>query len=218
MDEPTDPAESAHAALIGEVKKPGSLALLFMATSLSVISIFNLPDIKIPVVWLVTLLILWLTYIWISTAALRTQATRISSQISRIALLESQSNLQLPKVIRAMKDPYSDTEILLLLRPNQLFGQSMLVSIYFEDERGLELLVGDGSVGNIQTNGLIQISVNRWQEAHDDVRQKIIEQNQSTIERLMVKPASNTSNNQQNEINAALLNALLARATEEAEQ
>lgn len=210
MDLPPESAPNVRAALADELKKPGSLALLFLSIMLSVVPALAAPDVKLPIVWPLTVLIFAIAYIWISSGALRAQLAAIRGRDGRISELEAQPNLQMPKVVRAIVDPSGESGLLLLLRPNRLFGQSMMVSIYFEDERELELLVGNGSVANIQMNGFIQIAVNEWQEAHVDIRQKLIEQNQETFDRIMVKPASNIASGS-TDLNAELLAYIMNR-------
>lgn len=212
MDRPPEASPTVRSALATELKKSGSLALLFMATALSVVPALAAPEWKLPIVWPLTALIFGIAYFWISSGALREQIEAVQTRDERIKNLEAQPNLQMPKVVRALLDTNGDSGLLLLLRPNKLFGQSMMVSIYFEDERGLELLVGSGSVANIQMNGFIQISVSEWQEPHGDIRQRLIEQNQETFDRIMVKPASNTES-MSTDINAALLSYLMNRTS-----
>lgn len=210
MNAPPESAPTVRAALAAELAKPGSLALLFMATALSVVPALAAPEVKLPIVWPLTVLIFFVAYVWICSGAMRDQLAAVRARDAHISHLESLPNLQMPKVVRAITGPFGDGELLLLLRPNRLFGQSMMVSIYFEDERGLELLVGSGSVSNIQMNGFIQIAVSEWQEPHGDIRQKLIEQNQGTFDRIMVKPASNTASASA-DINGALLVHLMNR-------
>lgn len=210
MEVRPESAPTVRAALATEIKKPGSLALLFLSIMLSVVPTLAAPEVKLPIVWPLTILIFAIAYVWISSGALRDQLAAVRVRDGRIKDLEAQPNLQMPKLVRAIVDPPGENGLLLLLRPNKLFGQSMMVSIYFEDERGLELLVGSGSVANIQMNGFIQVTVNEWQEPYGDIRQKLIEQNQGTFDRIMVKPASNTASHH-TDVNLSILNALLNR-------
>lgn len=85
--------------------------------------------------------------------------------------------------------PTTDNEIIILLEKNRLFGQAMIVSIYYEDERGFELYVASGTVTNIQSNGLIQITIVSWQTPYEHIRSRITAQQADSLHRLLVRPA-----------------------------
>lgn len=213
MDTPQEPPDGALKAIAIEMKRPGSLALLFMATALTLVSNLSLPDVKILLIWPLTISVILISYIWLTCSVIRSLIASVKNISSEIAVLKNQPNLQLPKVVNAFVDPATDEGLILLLKPNQIFGQSMLVSVYYEDERDLELLVANGSVANVQMNGYIQIAIQSWQEAHLDVRRKVLDKNEGTITRLMVKPAANMTQVDGVD-NAAILSYLMNRVGE----
>jgi len=192
---PTIPA-SVRQAIAAEFKKPGGLALVFVGIALALVTIFVLPEWKVPAAWPVTLLILMVAYLSISASAIR-GVIAVNTTLAKAA--------HLPRVIRAMQNPGDGDELILLLQPNRLFGQFMLVSIYFEDERGFELSVGSGEVTNVQSDGAIQITVQMWEEPYQNVRRALVEQNADTLGRLLVRPAPTALPG------SALVNALLSR-------
>jgi hypothetical protein len=137
VDEQTDIPPTGRRAVLAELERPGSLALLFMATALSLVTIFVLPEWKLPAAWPATILVLAVTFAWIALSSLRRTLRRARALSAKVDALEQQSHL--PRVFRAMLNPGQDEELILLLRPNRLFGQFMIVSIYYQDERGFEL-------------------------------------------------------------------------------
>jgi hypothetical protein len=180
--------------ILDQLRKPGGLALSFLGLVLGLVTVFVLPQWQVPFQWLAAVIILWLAYLWISQAALREagREIRMAREAEREAAADRSRSLE-PKIIQAMINPSGENELILLLQPNRLFGQSMLVSIYYEDERGFELLVASGRVSNVQTNGLIQITVGTWEVSHDDVRRSIVAQQGDKLSRLLVRPAPTTS-------------------------
>lgn len=174
---------------IAELKKPGSLALLFMATGLSLVSVFVLPDWKLPAQWPVIIGVLWVTFAWLSFSAVSSTETELKRCESDLKEARLAPNSQSPAVVTSMQMPSEDKELILLLQPNRLFGQSMLVSIYSEDGNGFEILLGDGTVSSIQGNGRLQIRVNAWELAYEHIKQKVIQRDDETLKSLIVRPA-----------------------------
>lgn len=178
-----------------QLKAPGGLALAFSGLALSLVSIYVLPDWKISVQSLITTSILFFAALWIFRSICKSLIHRLLLAEENIASSLNNSRSS-PKVVQAMSHPNNELGLILLLESNRLFGQSMLVSIYFEDSRGFELLVGSGTVANVQTNGLIQISVTGWEEGHIDIKREIVAQNAEKVERLLVRPAPTTQQSQ----------------------
>lgn len=174
-------------ALLEQVVKPGGLALGFAGISLGLISYFILPEWLLSAQAFVALAILAVAYFWIANAALRQALAREADARIRLEDIASQSTAFAPKIIQSMQT--ENDNVILLLEPNRLFGQSMLVTVYYEDERGFELIVGSGSVINAQTNGLIQIGVSAWEEAYLHVKRLIVERDPDVLCRLLVRPA-----------------------------
>jgi hypothetical protein len=182
---------TVKAALREQLIRPGGLALGFAAIGLALVAYFVLPSLKVPAQALVATLIVGAGYVWVSGAALHEALVR--ERGLGVKLTDALAgNRYAPKVQQAMPSPSDETSLMLLLEPNRLFGQSMLVSLYYEDERGFELLVGSGQVANVQTNGMIQITVTAWEEAYADVKRGILAQENGKIERLLVRPAPTT--------------------------
>jgi hypothetical protein len=179
------------AALKEQLIKPGGLALAFTGLALGLVAYFVLPDWKISAQAILAVIIVAVASIWVCLTALN-DALACTMDLSG-RLDEAVAGVRYaPKVLHAMSDPSDEGTLLLLIEANRLFGQSMLVSLYYEDERGFELLVGAGKVANVQTNGMIQISVTAWQEAHLAVRRWLVGQESGKIERLLVRPAPTT--------------------------
>lgn len=177
-----------------EMAKPGGLALGFFGATLSIVAIFILPQWTVPAQWLVVSLIILLGTFWLAASAIQEIGSRLSEALDKIRRLEDAGASRSPRVIQSMIDPDNKDEVILLLEPNRLFGQAMLVSIYYESDRKFELLVAQGKVSNVQTNGLIQISVSKWEESHSDIKLNIFSQNSLALSQLLVRPAPTTGN------------------------
>jgi hypothetical protein len=175
MGEATGKITSARTAIAAQLKGRDSLTLLFMATALSLISIFLLPEWKVPVAWAVTIGVLCLSALWLALSALRN------------ALADAQTRL--PAVLQALELPGDEGALTLLLEPNELFGVFTLVSIFYASEDGFEMLVGHGEVKNVQKNGKIQIGVESWEEPYASLRNSVKEQNTKELARLLVRPS-----------------------------
>jgi hypothetical protein len=182
VDEPENIPLGVSQAIKEELAKPGGLALALAGLAASLVTVFVLPEWKVPAAWPVTLAVVFIAAIWIVTSALRQCVERATSLAKRRVTY-------LPKVVHAMLTPGQEDELILLLEANRLFGQFMLVSIYYDDERGFEVLVGSGEVGNVQSNGAIQIVVSGWEEPYQHLRRAVIEQTLGTLPRLLVRPA-----------------------------
>lgn len=190
MEKAEPDPDSALAVLRAEIVRPGSLAMIFMGTALSLVTVFVLPERKMPAAWLAVTVILFLAYIWLSTVGIRNSLARERYLRTAYDQAATAGGTRLPKVMTAMQGV--GDELTLLLEPNALFGQSMLVSIYHGNQNGFEVLVGQGVVGNIQSNGSIQISIRSWEQAYDSLRRSVVSQDLSVISKLLVRPSSST--------------------------
>ncbi|MBC7496760.1 MAG: hypothetical protein H7243_06315 [Sphingomonadaceae bacterium] len=168
--------------LLDQLKKPGGLALGFVGVVLALVALFVLPQWSISAQWLAGTMTLSLGYVWISQAAIR----ELSENLNAVAKRNDTSE---PRVIQVMIAPTTDSEIIILLEKSRLFGQAMIVSVYYEDERGFELYVASGTVTNIQSNGLIQITIGSWQSPYEYIRSRIIAQQADGLHRILVRPA-----------------------------
>jgi hypothetical protein len=160
--------------------------------ALSLVPIFVIEDWKLPGQWTVTVAVIAIVTTTWTVSALRHALSKLSASQREISRLEAEAQPHAPKVVYATSNPTGENELILLLEPNRLFGQSMLVSIYYEDERGFEQLVAAGRVANVQTNGKIQIGVTSWVPAQDELRRHISGQDASRLARLLVRPAPTT--------------------------
>ena len=152
-----------------------------MATALALVTIFVLPEWKTPAAWPVAIATLALTLIWLLTSAL-------SRAVAARKVAESRPQIALPRVITS-RSVSSNNSIIFLLEPNRLFGQSMLVSIYYEDERRFEVFVASGVVINVQTNGYLQIEATDWENSYGQLRQELLDRDERALRGLIIRPA-----------------------------
>lgn len=95
----------------------------------------------------------------------------------------------IPKITFARKYQISQVEgILCLLERSQLFSTGIFVSCYYEDEGGIELLIGTGKVINIQGEGKIQAFIDRPIPAYEDILIKLANNDSQVILRTVIKP------------------------------
>lgn len=92
----------------------------------------------------------------------------------------------LPAVIYAKSDERHD--LLLLLEPSELFSHDVGISVYHRDQNEFEQLIGIGTVINVQTNGMIQVNVNRISGGHEETVQKMRHNDRQILRNLRVKP------------------------------
>lgn len=184
--------DSATGAFLQELKSPGSLALLFLATTLSLVTVFVLPEWKVPAQWPAIIAVLWASFAWLAASALRRSVHDAGEARREHERLAALPEMHSPAVITAMQMPGQDGELVLLLQPNRLFGQSMLVSIYHEDDRGFEILVANGLVTSVQGNGRLQVTVNGWEQAYEHVKRQVLDKTDAALRALIVRPAPTT--------------------------
>ena len=95
-----------------------------------------------------------------------------------------------PRVIHSRQPTsvWKDYDFLCLLEPSDLFSQGYFVSIYIKDEDGFEVLIGLGSVLNIQDDERILIGMSVAAEGYDDVIKAIANNDKKRLEQLIIKP------------------------------
>lgn len=95
-----------------------------------------------------------------------------------------------PKVIHSRKptSAWKDHAVLCLLEPSDLFSHGHFVSIYIKDDDGFEVLIGVGSVLNIQDDARILVGMNMAAEGYEDIIKAISNNDKTQLERLRIKP------------------------------
>jgi len=91
----------------------------------------------------------------------------------------------LPRVILGRK--YSSDNLLCLLEPSRLFSHDAIVSFYYI-EGGFEQLIGIGTVINIQENGNIQVILDNYNQVHEDVVNKLAQNDSIILSKIIIKP------------------------------
>lgn len=106
---------------------------------------------------------------------------------------------RLPKVLHVYvpAGPNDGTvrPLTLVLDRSDLFGVSILVTIYYVEHLGLrrgevfERQIGIGRVANIQQNGLVQILVLKEVSSHAELWQRIRSREMAALSQIVVKPS-----------------------------
>lgn len=96
----------------------------------------------------------------------------------------------LPRIISGMKynKEISDEKVLCLLEPSDLYYFGNLVSIYYIDNEEFEILIGYGEVISIQSNKIIQVLINNYNETYSNIINKLAENNATVIKKIIIKP------------------------------
>lgn len=153
----------------------GSVAATIIGTATGVASLVFLPDSTVRLGWLLLAVILLMV------------ATSIFYAAVKKALNEGLNPL--PAVISCYVPEDSTQPTILMSSPSELFGVSSLVSVYYENDTGFEILLAHGYVNSVQRNGNIQVAVENWEEGHPDVRSDIQKSKREELQRLIVKPS-----------------------------
>ena len=95
----------------------------------------------------------------------------------------------IPKIIFARKYQTLEAKgILCLLEQSQLFSTGIYVSCYYKDEGGIELLIATGKVITIQGEGKIQVFIDRPILGHEDILNKLANNDLQIVSRTVIKP------------------------------
>lgn len=143
-----------------------------IAAVVGVAGFFVLPDSTMPIKWaILTSVIIALSF------AVLVDLTVHAYQAAR-------------RPLPAVTTSYLENGILLLLLgPSELFAIGVLVSIYWLD-RDFEIQIGIGSVTNVQTNGRIQVRVERMSEPpRPELWQRIQDRETAVLKSILVRPS-----------------------------
>jgi hypothetical protein len=75
------------------------------------------------------------------------------------------------------------------LEPSELFSHGNAVSFYLKDEDGFEVLLGVGSVMNIQDDERILVVMEKATDGHEEAIHALMNNDKRLLERLRVKPS-----------------------------
>lgn len=96
---------------------------------------------------------------------------------------------KLPQIIEGM-DPFEGTRdaLVCLLERSELYSRELTISFYSISTRGLEVLVGVGSVTNVQFDGKIQASMHQVVEGHENFADRLRRNDREARMSTRVKP------------------------------
>ena len=78
--------------------------------------------------------------------------------------------------------------ILCLLEPSDLFSFGTLVSIYYINPEGFEILIGLGEVINIQDDKKIQVLISDYYNPNREIIEKLSMNNATILKKILIKP------------------------------
>ncbi|MBB3956290.1 MULTISPECIES: hypothetical protein [Novosphingobium] len=165
----------------------GGFRLAIACAVLGAVGIFVVADKAVPAQAAVGILVILLAMIWILYEALRSTMARCNALQSEVETVRGEIVSPVPKVLKALANGEL-TIVSLLLEPHPLFGQSMAVSIYFDDPSGFEYLIGHGGVLNVQANGKINIRVTDWIDGYEHIRTSIMANEAENLRRVLIRP------------------------------
>lgn len=79
-------------------------------------------------------------------------------------------------------------QILYLLEPSELFANEMYISFYYTDDDGFEILIGVGTVNNIQTDGKIQAFIDHPIPDHQDIVNRLENNDAKVKDKTVIRP------------------------------
>jgi hypothetical protein len=89
---------------------------------------------------------------------------------------------------------FTDNQAVFLIENSDMFATDAVVSVY-ADVDGFEVLIGQGYVLGYTTKGLIQALIDEFPEgAHPDLWKRVLQNNQTTLSTLKVKPSVSRQN------------------------
>lgn len=95
----------------------------------------------------------------------------------------------IPKILSVRKYQILESEgILCLLERSQLFSIGIFVSCYYKNADGFELLIGTGTIINIQGDGKIQALIDRPTSGYQDILDKLANNDSKVSSKVVIKP------------------------------
>ena len=93
----------------------------------------------------------------------------------------------IPKILRVQKDANNNIEC--LLEASNLFAAQLMISFYYTDEDGFEVLIGEGFVKNVQSDQKIQTVLDQPEAGYQNVLDRLANNEDKIIQRIKVKPS-----------------------------
>ena len=93
----------------------------------------------------------------------------------------------IPKILRVQKD--ANNNIQCLLEASNLFAAQLMISFYYTDEDGFEVLIGEGVVKNVQSDQKIQTVLDQPEAGYQNVLDRLANNEDKIIQRIKVKPS-----------------------------
>ncbi len=109
---------------------------------------------------------------------------RENEQLNKI----SQKRL-IPEILSARDYQINNISgIFCLLEKSELFSHNIYVSCYYTDNDDFEIIIGVGSVINIQTDGKIQVLIDEFVNNYEDILKKLANNDNKIVSRILIKP------------------------------
>jgi hypothetical protein len=93
----------------------------------------------------------------------------------------------IPSILFIQKEP-NTSSVICLLEYSELFAHDMMVSAYYTNASGFEVLVAVGFIKNIQSDGKIQIILDQPIPSYQDIFEQLVSNNKSIIDKTIIKP------------------------------
>ena len=135
------------------------------------------PNTPISVYWLVLILIVAILVMAICLKAANTAFEEYQKLRRR----------NIPGILFVQKDPNTNS-IICLLEYSELFAHDMVVSAYYTNASGFEVLMAVGFIKNIQSDGKIQIVLDQPIPSYQDIFELLVNNNKSIIDKTIIKP------------------------------
>ena len=123
----------------------------------------------------------------IITIAILVIATLITALQTALEEYQRVKQNIIPKILRVQKD--ANNNIQCLLEASNLFAAQLMISFYYTDEDGFEVLIGEGVVKNVQSDQKIQTVLDQPEAGYQNVLDGLANNDDTIIQRIKVKPS-----------------------------
>lgn len=126
--------------------------------------------------------------IYVATSLIALAIITVLIEATRIAKTHAASPLPRVKLSLIEQRVTNDPHVVLVLEPSPLFFFGLVVSVFVVEKDQYERFFGEGSVQNVQDDGLIQVRLDDFDADDNAVIDALRSNSIDTLSRLRVKP------------------------------
>lgn len=126
--------------------------------------------------------------VYVATLLIALATITVLIEATRIAKTHAASPLPRVKLSLIEHRAGDESRVVLVLEPSPLFFFGLVVSVFVVEKDQYERFFGEGSVQNVQDDGLIQVRLDDFDVEAKDVLEALRSNSLDTLARLRVKP------------------------------